>query len=75
MVGLAVDALVNVGAIGAARPAEQSMHMRSARAVSQQQQQWAYGEGVPFSDACTMYYVQILRAGSGAVNDDGSHAK
>lgn len=42
--GLAVDALVDVGAIGAARPAEQSMHMRSARAVSQQQQQRAYGE-------------------------------
>ena len=73
--GLVVDALVNVGAIGAARPAKQSMHMRLARAVSQQQQQRAYGEGVPFSYVCTMYYVQILRAGSGAVNDDGSHAK
>eukprot|EP01048_Picozoa_sp_COSAG05_P003927 COSAG05_NODE_193_length_14574_cov_23.070812_15_plen_178_part_00 len=36
-VGLAVD--VNVGSIGAARPAEQSMHMLLARAVSQQQQQ------------------------------------
>ena len=33
-VGLAVDALVDVGSIGAARPAKQSMHMRSARAVS-----------------------------------------
>ena len=67
---------VDVGSIGAARPAKQSMHMRLARAVSQQQQQqWANGEGVPFSYVCTMYYVQILRAGSGAVNDDGSHAK
>ena len=46
VVGLAVDALVNVGAIGAARPAKQSMHMRLARAVSQQQQQRAYGEVV-----------------------------
>ena len=45
-VGLAVDAPVNVGAIGAARPAKQSMHMRLARAVSQQQQQRAYGEVV-----------------------------
>eukprot|EP01048_Picozoa_sp_COSAG05_P023370 COSAG05_NODE_5034_length_1284_cov_1.140084_1_plen_163_part_00 len=43
--GLGVDALVDVGSIGAARPAKQSMHMGSARAVSQQQQQQrAYGE-------------------------------
>ena len=44
--GLVVDTLVDVGAIGAARPAKQSMHMRLARAVSQQQQQRAYGEVV-----------------------------
>ena len=50
VVALGVD--VDVGAIGAARPAEQSMHMRLARAVSQQQQQQAYGEVVSFSYVC-----------------------
>eukprot|EP01048_Picozoa_sp_COSAG05_P010005 COSAG05_NODE_857_length_6940_cov_4.243385_8_plen_197_part_00 len=70
--GIGVDALVNVGAIGAARPAKQSMHMRSARAVSQQQQQRAYGEGVSFNYVCVSMCVSMLRAGSGALNDDGS---
>ena len=47
---------VDVGAIGAARSAKQSMHMRSARAVSQQQQQQrAYGEVVSFSYVCRVY--------------------